>query len=204
MWTLASPHRLEQVVNKSRFLALVSRAEDRAAALAFVEANRVPTATHNCFAFRGGADYKFSDDGEPGGTAGQPILRAIDGQGLDQVVALVVRWFGGIKLGSGGLVRAYGGVAAECLRTAPRIEMKPMTTLEIEILFEHVATLYRLLDGAGARRIDERYTDTGLALVAELLDESRAPFEARLRDATRGRARVSQRSSLPDALKPNR
>ena len=78
-----------------------------------------PTATHNCWAYRIGSEYRFSDDGEPAGTAGRPILAAIDGQGCDQVVVVVTRWYGGIKLGAGGLVRAYGGCAAECLRAAP-------------------------------------------------------------------------------------
>src|SRR3546814_18000784 len=78
----------------------------------------VPDATHNCWAWRIGDDYRSNDDGEPAGTAGRPILAAIDGQGMDRVVVVVTRWFGGIKLGAGGLVRAYGGTAAECLRRA--------------------------------------------------------------------------------------
>ena len=80
-----------------------------------------PQATHNCWAYRIGQQYRFSDDGEPGGTAGRPILQAIEGQGFDQVVVVVTRWYGGIKLGAGGLARAYGGCAAECLRLADRV-----------------------------------------------------------------------------------
>ncbi len=84
------------------------------------------TATHNCWAYRIGQDYRFNDDGEPGGTAGRPILQAIEGQGVDRVVVVVTRWYGGIKLGAGGLARAYGGTAAECLRLAERTPLVVM------------------------------------------------------------------------------
>ena len=77
---------------------------------------RYPDATHHCWAYRIGPAYRFGDDGEPGGTAGAPILRAIEGQGVDRVMVVVVRFYGGVKLGTGGLARAYGGTAAECLR----------------------------------------------------------------------------------------
>ena len=72
----------------------------------FFAANSDPEATHNCWAYKIGQEYRFNDDGEPGGTAGRPILQAIEGQGMDRVAVLVVRWFGGVKLGAGGLVRA--------------------------------------------------------------------------------------------------
>ncbi|MGU7895871.1 IMPACT family protein, partial [Escherichia coli] len=93
-------------------------------ALAFLEAQREPQATHNCYAYKLGNLYRFFDDGEPTGTAGKPILHAIEAQGLDRVVVLVVRYFGGIKLGAGGLVRAYGGVAAEALRRASTVPLR--------------------------------------------------------------------------------
>src|SRR3954447_7594427 len=117
--TLAQPvsHTLE--VKHSRFIAHAAPIDGAAAALAFLQQVAVADATHNCWAYRHGQDYRSSDDGEPAGTAGRPILAAIDGQGFDRVMVVVTRWFGGIKLGAGGLVRAYGGAAAECLRTAP-------------------------------------------------------------------------------------
>src|SRR5690606_2732749 len=98
---------------------------DAASALGFIEAHHAADASHHCWAYRIGNEYRYSDDGEPGGTAGRPILQAIDGQGYDRVVVLVVRWFGGIKLGTGGLIRAYGGCAANCLRAGTRIEWVP-------------------------------------------------------------------------------
>lgn len=82
-----------------------------------------PTASHSCWAYVVGDQYRCSDDGEPSGTAGKPMLSAIQSEGLDQVCVLVVRFFGGTKLGAGGLVRAYGGAARQCLQEAPRVFM---------------------------------------------------------------------------------
>ena len=93
-------------VKHSRFLVHAAPVATPAAALAYLASVADPAATHNCWAWRIGQEYRSSDDGEPSGTAGRPILAAIDGQGFDQVMAVVTRWYGGIKLGAGGLVRA--------------------------------------------------------------------------------------------------
>jgi len=107
--TLAAPasHAIE--VKHSRFLAQAAPVQTSAQALAFLEEIARTPATHHCWAWRIGGDYRSSDDGEPAGTAGRPILAAIDGQGFDRVMVVVTRWYGGVKLGAGGLVRAYGG-----------------------------------------------------------------------------------------------
>ena len=115
--TLAVPatHTIE--VRHSRFVAQAAAVETADAALALLVDVADPDATHNSWAYRIGAEYRSSDGacpeqgrrGEPAGTAGRPILAAIDGQGFDQVVVVVTRWYGGINLGVAGLVRAYGG-----------------------------------------------------------------------------------------------
>ncbi|RTH31961.1 IMPACT family protein, partial [Thermus scotoductus] len=105
-YTLAAPVVHEETIQKSRFIAKAAPVASEEEALAFLEAQREPQATHNCYAYKLGNLYRFFDDGEPTGTAGKPILHAIEAQGLDRVVVLVVRYFGGIKLGAGGLVRA--------------------------------------------------------------------------------------------------
>ena len=117
-FVLAAPATLGQDIRKSRFVAHaqhISSAED---ALAFVSRVSDTEATHNCWAYRIAKQYRFNDDGEPAGTAGKPILQAIDGQSLDETVVVVTRWFGGIKLGAGGLARAYGGCAFASPRKA--------------------------------------------------------------------------------------
>ena len=111
--TLADKVVYEEEIQKSRFIAKAAPVASEEEALAFLAENREPEATHNGYAYKIGLLYRFSDDGEPSGTAGKPILHAIEAQGLDRVAVLVVRYFGGVKLGAGGLVRAYGGVAAE-------------------------------------------------------------------------------------------
>ena len=120
LYTLVGGSSAKQEIKKSRFVAFAATVDDEAGAKEFIARNSDVSAGHNCFAWRIGQSYRFSDDGEPSGTAGKPILQAIDGQSLDHVVVVVSRWFGGVLLGSGGLVRAYGGTAAMCLRDAEK------------------------------------------------------------------------------------
>lgn len=126
--TVARPLRHEiDKVKGSRFLADVAPASTAEAALAVVEGLREEfrDATHHCFAWRLGTDpeaKRASDDGEPSGTAGRPILQEIDGRGLTDVVVVVTRWYGGTKLGTGGLLRAYSAAAAEALERAAILE----------------------------------------------------------------------------------
>ena len=186
MLTLAAPHAFETEIKQSRFLARAARADDREAAAAYLEQVREARANHNCWAYKIEKDYRFSDDGEPGGTAGQPILRAIEAQQLEHVVVVVARWFGGIKLGAGGLVRAYGGTAAECLRLASRAELQLLVTVRVVAPFDAVGAIYSLLDHSGARRLREEYTADGVVLDLRIRQDAAASF-----DATRGRAQTS-------------
>ncbi|MEG0186965.1 MAG: YigZ family protein, partial [Stenotrophomonas sp.] len=94
--TLAAPASHELEIKHSRFLAQAAPISDAGAALAFIQSVSDVDATHNCWAYRHGNDYRSSDDGEPAGTAGRPILAAIDGQGYDRIAVVVTRWYGGI------------------------------------------------------------------------------------------------------------
>lgn len=186
--TLAGEHRHSAVVDNSEFLAFAARADtpqDALAYLADVKA-RYPDATHHCWAYQIGAHYRFNDDGEPGGTAGAPMLRAIGAQGLDHVMAVVVRYYGGVKLGTGGLVRAYGGAAAECLRTAPRLQVRPRQPLHVRVPFPHLSALYHLLETFDTTRGEETYTVSGVELEVGLFPEEVESFTVALADATRG------------------
>lgn len=124
-FTLVSPVSAELDVKKSRFLARLAPAADRAEAQAFIAAQRAlhPAANHVCWALLAGADSGAGDDGEPSGTAGKPILNVLMHKRLGNVVAVVVRYFGGIKLGAGGLVRAYGGAVSLALAGAELAEV---------------------------------------------------------------------------------
>ena len=116
--------RHEFVVEKSRFISFACRVSTVEQANFFIAdvSKKHYDATHNCYAFVTAESRKFSDDGEPQGTAGLPILGAIQGKGLENVAVVVTRYFGGIKLGAGGLVRAYGKAAAEVLEVAAEIK----------------------------------------------------------------------------------
>lgn len=188
--TLAQEHRLEQNINKSLFVARVAPSANPQEAMAYLAQVRDPEATHNCWAYKVGQQYRFSDDGEPGGTAGQPILRAIEGQGLDEVVVVVTRYYGGVKLGAGGLVRAYGGVAAECLRQAPKLELRPMLRFVIQVPFELTGALYPLLDRWSLQRESDEYEAAGLKVQVLMEEANSLGFEQAVRDACRGRARL--------------
>ncbi|MBM9402608.1 YigZ family protein [Gluconacetobacter azotocaptans] len=185
---LTAPARLEREVRKSLFLAQAAPVASPAEALAFVRAVGIADATHNCWAYRIGQDYRSDDDGEPGGTAGRPILQVIDGQGFDRTVVVVTRWFGGIKLGAGGLVRAYGGTAAECLRLAPRLPIVPMTRLALHCGFADLALLRARLGALDATVEDEAFDATGAALVIAVPDDRMTEAVARITDLTRGQS----------------
>jgi uncharacterized YigZ family protein len=184
--TLAQPCRHQEEIRKSRFLALATPVELPEQALAFLREVSDPVATHNCWAYRIGQDYRFNDDGEPGGTAGRPILQAIEGQDMDRVAVVVTRWYGGIKLGAGGLVRAYGGTAAECLRRAERVPIVAMATLALSCGFADLALLKARLHELDASIARETFTGQGadlqLTLPVERVDEA----TLRIADLTRG------------------
>ncbi|MDE1957880.1 MAG: YigZ family protein [Xanthomonadaceae bacterium] len=185
--TLAAPARFEQRVRHSRFLAVATSVDAAAAATAWIAAQSDAAASHHCWAYRIGDAYRFSDDGEPAGTAGRPILQAIDGQGLDHVAVLVSRWFGGIKLGAGGLVRAYGGTAAECLRTAPRRPLHKLITANVQAAPAALARLRGRLAQFEATLELAAIADTTLTL--RLPAEQLPALERWLADQTRGQGR---------------
>lgn len=190
MYTVTGPHTHETVVKKSRFIATVVPVATVEQALSSLKNFVRQDATHNCWAYRIGEAYRFSDDGEPGGTAGRPILNAIDGQEMDKLLVLVTRYFGGIKLGTGGLVRAYGSTAAQCLRTAPKEPIKDMLQINVTIPFDAVGAFYVLLEKLGAQKLDEKYTPEGVTIKIHLEKTRKEELSSAIADATHGTAIV--------------
>ena len=162
MFVLAKPATYEVEIKKSRFIANAASVSTPAEALAFLERIRQVRATHHCWAYKIGPEYRFSDDGEPGGTAGRPILNAIENQAVDGVMVVVIRYYGGVKLGAGGLARAYGGCAVKCLQGATINRIVPMTEIQLRVGFDHIGTLYATMDRFGAEKLEEEFTDIGL------------------------------------------
>jgi uncharacterized YigZ family protein len=191
MFQLVQPASAEQIIKKSRFLGIAvpiaGEDEAKAAILAYGHAE----ANHNCWAWRLGGAYRFSDAGEPSGTAGKPILAAIDGQSIDKVVVIVTRWFGGILLGSGGLVRAYGGTAAMCLRAAELVEMKPSVEGRFHLEFSDLALVRaRLAAFADLQILEEQFGATGADLVVRIVETDVEAVSRLVGDLTSGRSAV--------------
>lgn len=184
--TLTEEVTHEEVVRNSRFIAHAAPCRDEGEAQAFIERISDPAANHNCWAFKAGDRYRFNDDGEPGGTAGRPILQAIEGRDMDFVVVVVTRHFGGIKLGTGGLARAYGGTAAEVLRTAPSKPIVQRVRLRARLPFEHIGAAHQAMEAHHVEKIDETYNPEGVELIVTLPEGNREAFTTTLRDLASG------------------
>jgi len=189
LYTLDQTERFEQEIRKSRFIAIACPVDTEAEAKARLAEVSDPSANHNCWAWRIGQAYRFSDDGEPSGTAGKPILQAIDGQALDRTLVVVTRWFGGILLGSGGLIRAYGGTAALCLRAAAKTEYVERATLTVSLGFSDLALVKaRLAALPGLLMDDEVFHESGARLVFRVPAEQAGETSRLVIDLTSGRA----------------
>jgi uncharacterized YigZ family protein len=194
MFTLGQTTSLEQIIKKSRFIAVAGPLANEHGAKEFIAAHSDPNANHNCWAWRAGQTYRFSDDGEPSGTAGKPILQAIDRLELDHVAVVVTRWFGGVLLGSGGLVRAYGGTAAACLKTAKRVEIVPAQEATIFIPFSDLARVKaRLSSISGVQIQSESFTEAGVSIRVDLPEANIEEIIRMITDVTSGRVSIAMK-----------
>ena len=185
--TLAQSAHSELVIKKSRFIGCVQAVPERAAALAVVAALRAehPGATHVCWALLAGGQSAAHDDGEPGGTAGRPMLEVLRRQDLEGVLATVVRYFGGVKLGAGGLVRAYTDAVAQALLTARKIPLQKMLALRCSVPYALEGLLRRELQQAGALLGDVSHGDT-VDFAFSVTQDRAAALVARLNEAGQG------------------
>jgi len=191
MFTITGDVQFEQEIKKSRFLASAGPVATEEDARRFIAGCSSQDAGHNCWAFRIGDIYRFSDDGEPGGTAGRPILQAIEGQDLTQVAVVVSRWFGGVLLGAGGLVRAYGGTAAACLRFAERQPIITFATLSVTCAFAIEARIRTGLSAFPAALIETTgFTPDGVQLRIKLPSERSDEAVRIVTDVSRGQAEI--------------
>ncbi|NGO74633.1 YigZ family protein [Streptomyces sp. YC504] len=182
----------ETEVNRSRFLCALAPAATEQEAQAFVARIRKehPTATHNCWAYVIGADggvQKASDDGEPGGTAGLPMLQMLTRREMRYVVAVVTRYYGGVKLGAGGLIRAYGGAVGEALDALGTITKRRFRLVTVTVDHQRAGKLQNDLRTAGREVRDMRYGEA-VTLEIGLPDADVDAFRGWLADATAGTA----------------
>ncbi len=182
----------EYSVKGSRFVAVASPISDLAGAAEArdTERRRFHDATHHVYAavLRDG-DRRFDDDGEPAGTAGRPTLAAIERAGLADVVVIVTRYFGGIRLGTGGLARAYAAAADLALERVPDRTVVPGRRIVLVYSYGDTGAVARSAEAVGAVRLDERYGDQAELEVA--VPESRvARLRVEVAEATAGRAEL--------------
>lgn len=192
MKTVHRASSYEEIIKKSRFVARAARVTSQRESLEFYESVADPQATHNCWAWRIDFQVRSNDDGEPGGTAGRPILNQIERRQLENVMVVVTRYFGGIKLGAGGLVRAYSGTAAKCLDRAGVIELFPMTECTIRAGFEWASDVHNLLDRFSAQKIDESYESEGLVLKIACREIDLNEMASVLRNVSRDRITITK------------
>ncbi len=188
MDTLSAPVHAETLIKKSRFIACVEPCAGRPEALARVAALRAahPQAAHVCWALLAGGQSAANDDGEPGGTAGRPMLDVLRHQGLEGVLATVVRYFGGVKLGAGGLVRAYTDAVAQALIGAPRTRLQAMKTLRCTFPYPQEGLVRRLAQQAGAELLDAQH-GVQVTLSLRLPDDAASALASALDEACQGR-----------------
>lgn len=178
----------------SRFEAVAAPAGTLEQARALLAARREadPGATHHVSAWRLGTSVHFDDDGEPGGTAGRPVLEVLDKRGLDRVAVVVTRHFGGRKLGAGGLVRAYTAAAARALDAAGTREVPDRLRALVRAPFAHLDEVHRALGAWPELQVLEpTYDAEGVILPVRLRADAHEALERALADATRGAARLS-------------
>jgi len=164
--TLAAPAEHREKIERSEFLGIafpVTREDDFFDELARIQ-KRHFDATHHCWAFRlfTGARSRSSDAGEPSGTAGKPILAAIEGAALHDLGVIVVRWYGGIKLGTGGLSRAYRDTAAAALHHATPLDRYLYERIRVLVPFDTLGTVYRLVNPPSVLLMDESYGEQNI------------------------------------------
>ena len=188
--TLAQPAHAELVIRKSRFIACVQAVPDRAQALAIVAQLRAahPQAAHVCWALLAGGQSAANDDGEPGGTAGRPMLEVLRRQELEGVLATVVRYFGGVKLGAGGLVRAYTDAVAQALLGAHKLPLRKTLALRCAVPYALEGMVRRELQQAGAPLGDVTHGDE-VELAFSVTDDAAAALTTRLNEAGQGALR---------------
>ncbi|MFF5259746.1 YigZ family protein [Actinomadura viridis] len=192
--TQAGSHEVE--IRRSRFICTLARAHSESEAVDFIARHRRAhrDATHNCTAYVVGEHAeitKSSDDGEPAGTAGIPMLEVLVRRGLTDVVAVVTRYFGGVKLGAGGLVRAYAQAVAETIDTVGVVERRPVLTVTVRVEHALAGRFLGDLHGAGHQPADVRYGQDVEADVPVPVPEVEA-FEAWAAQVTAGRARTGR------------
>ncbi|WP_295879816.1 YigZ family protein [uncultured Bartonella sp.] len=197
-FTLASATELMEEIKKSRFLTRAFPINSIAEAEEIIETIRKEEATHHCYAWKFHSNYRFNDDGEPTGTAGKPILNAIEGRNCDCVLVIVTRWFGGVKLGTGGLVRAYGGGASRALQKAELVELVDWQILTFHCPFNLLPIVENEVQNFLAQIDNRHFDNSGCEVTLRLPKPQQQNFIDWLKDISSGKILIEREKSRSD------
>jgi len=190
-FTISEVVSYEEEIKKSRFQAIAIPVETEHQIKAYLDQYYDHSTAHQCWAWKIGNQLRFNDDGEPSGTAGRPILATIEGNELTNILVIVNRWFGGIKLGTGGLVRAYGGCAGQCLS---RAEKKPLIHKE-SIHFNCHFNEWSILEYELKQHqivYTSNFTAEGVIVEADVEIDQIEPLLLKINHVTRGREKLKR------------
>ena len=182
------------VIDRSKFICAIKGVEDEDDAKAFIETvrKRFSLANHHCYAYIAddkGLIQKFSDDSEPQGTAGLPMLDVLKSKKMYKTVAVVTRFFGGIKLGTGGLTRAYGGSVSECLKTAKILDMNPAIFSRVVVDYDGYSILLKLLANPSVSVTNTDFANT-ITVDFALKEQEEKIFADKITNAFNGKVKM--------------
>lgn len=188
----------EEEIKKSLFITFLAHTRGAEVAKAFIDGVRKehPSARHHCWGFVAGRpedsmQWGFSDDGEPSGTAGKPILAQLSGSGIGEITAVVVRYYGGIKLGTGGLVKAYGGGVQSALKMVQTIEKKITTHLKLRLDYSFISLVQSLISQYDAVEVRSEFSEQ-IEMVVEIEQLVSAEFIQALINKTGAKVQASE------------
>ncbi len=194
----AKTHRAEELIKRSQFITSIAHASNADEANTFVAAikKEFPDASHNCWAYVAGkpgdtAKIGMSDDGEPHGTAGKPMLNVLLHSDIGEIVAVVTRYFGGTKLGPGGLVKAYSGSVKNALEGISVFQKRQMTQWQISFAYPHINAIKLLIESYEGELLEEKYQEN-ILMTVEVPEASSEDFIQTITDLCSGDINIAE------------
>lgn len=200
--TVKQDRRVQTKIKKCKFITSIKNVNTVKEAEEFIEdiSEEFADATHNVFAFKIGlgdkAITRCSDDGEPSGSSGPPALQALEGAEVTNVAVVITRYFGGIKHGVGGLIRAYGGCVREAIKEAGKVKRTRYIKLMISVPYDQMGQVINDLEGHQGQIRDTSYTNEGVKITALLKPSFITDFKDRITEATRGQAKFDKQGAV--------
>lgn len=196
--TIAQNTRIQRKIKKCKFITSIKNVTKVTEAEDFITeiSEEFADATHNVYAFKVGLEdeaiTRSSDDGEPSGSSGPPALKAIEGRGITNAVVVVTRYFGGVKHGVGGLIRAYGDSVREAIDEAGIVKKIRYIRLAIAVSYDMMGQVINDLEGSQAKVENTEYTNDGVRIIAVMKPSAINSFKARIKEETKGEAEFEE------------